>query len=85
MNKWKRPDYYIGPDYDDYFVSFSQHRDSDTLNRSNFEVASKQLEELEGVEIIRDSHFLVGWIEYILIPESNDKAVKIAQEFPIFG
>lgn len=80
MNKWRRPDYYIGPDYDDYFVSFSQHRDSDTLTRSNFEVASKQLEEFEGVEIIKDNHFLVGWVEYILVPESNDKAVKIAQE-----
>ena len=43
----------------------AQHRDSDALDRSNFESFQLQLEVIneEHVYIERDSHWAVGWVE----------------------
>lgn len=54
------------------------HRDSDTLEESNFWVVSKDLEERfpEDVEIVRFGHFGVGWIEELMV-RFLDKKGKI--------
>lgn len=91
LTKWKRPSNYVGPDHTGYYVGPGQNRDSDALSRSNFRVALERLGgesicECEGddcacpVQVIRDSHWAVGWIEYILVHESAADKVAILEE-----
>lgn len=81
MQKWTRPDSYAGPEYPEYYVLLTQHRDSDTLTRSNFQVALKRLGgESETVLVIRDHHWAVGWIEFLYIHELDAKAVALGHE-----
>lgn len=90
LTKWSRPNNYMGPNHYGYYVGPGQNRDSDALERSNFRVA---LERLGGesvceceddcscaVQVIRDSHWAVGWIEYILVHESAADKVAILEE-----
>lgn len=66
-------DYYVFP----YF----QNRDSDILTLDNFENISDELESIDDdIEIIRESHFLCGWIEFIIFPKDNEKLVSRAKE-----
>jgi hypothetical protein len=81
LNLWKRPDSYYGAEWHDYYVFLDQHRDSDSLTRSNFISAMKQLGgETETVQIVRESHWAVGWVEWIAIHKSDLKAIEKAQE-----
>jgi hypothetical protein len=87
LKKWERPDNYIGPNYDSYYVGLGISRDSHALERSNFRTALKLLggESSCGcdddckcaVRVIRDSHWAVGWIEYVLVHESATDKVAI--------
>lgn len=78
--RWTMPDSYFGETWPDYFRSgFGQHRDSDALTRSNFIVALKELGgETETVFIVRESHWAVGWIEWIAIHADDAKALETA-------
>jgi hypothetical protein len=86
LDAWRMPSHYFGPGYDGHYVFLGQNRDSDCLTRSNYRVALKRLEPLntedgEGnstVYDVRDSHFLCGWIEYILISATNEAALRAA-------
>lgn len=81
MERWTRPGSYMGPDWPDYYVFLGQHRDSDSVSRSNFTVGLRELGgESETVLVIRDSHWAVGWVETILIHQSDAKAIAAAQE-----
>lgn len=96
LKKWTRPDCYIGEQYPEFYVVLSQHRDSDILTQSNFqtihdalkEVESKEgipagYEEAEGdctVQVISASHWACGWIETLLIHESDTAAIEKAEE-----
>jgi hypothetical protein len=85
---------YAGPDFSHWYVApVSQTRDSGVLDRSNFEVVQKDLEqystdiidedgdEVESVAVHRFGHWGPGWFELILIHESNEKALKAADEW----
>lgn len=50
-------------------ITFSKHRDSDVLERTNFEVISTDLQKHfpEDTDIERFSHWAVGWIEYLVV------------------
>lgn len=77
-------------------AGFGQSRDSDCLERSNFSVASRELLALKTewpdrktedemgtgytVEIVRESHWAVGWVEWIAIHSSNTAAIAKATE-----
>lgn len=79
LKRWTRPECYIGPDWPDYYVFLGQHRDSDVVDRSNFTCALAALGgESETVLVIRDSHWAVGWVEAILIHETNTAALTAA-------
>ncbi len=79
LQLWKLPEYYFGESWPDYYVFLSQHRDSDSLTRSNFDCALRDLGgESDTVIIVREGHWAVGWIEWIAIHESDDKALQIA-------
>lgn len=81
LKPYKRPDSYAGPTWYGYFPFLGQSRDSSALERSNF---TRGLEIIGGesdtVLVVRDSHWAVGWIETIYIHESDEKALKAADE-----
>jgi len=81
LTLWTRPDSYFGAEWHDYYVFLSQHRDSDSLTRSNFISAMKRLgDESETVQIVHERHWAVGWVEWIAIHESDLSAIAKAQE-----
>jgi hypothetical protein len=77
-------------------AGFGRSRDSDALEESNFQVAlaefnklipddtdSLTLEQLEGlcsITVVRESHWAVGWVEWIAIHSSNTAALELARE-----
>ena len=78
MEKWQKAKNYIGKEYFDYYVSLGQSRDSNILDRSNFDNALEELGgETDTVVIVRDKHWAVGWIEWIAIHETDNKAISI--------
>ena len=65
----------------EYFVAYGQHRDSDSVTRSNFRSILSQLGgESETVLVLRDSHWAVGWVEAIYVHESNTVRCEIADK-----
>ena len=81
MQKWSRSENYIGESYNDYYVLLSRHRDSGLIEESNFYSALKMLNgESDTVKVIRASHWAVGWIEVILIHESDKVSVDKGNE-----
>ncbi|MER9833394.1 hypothetical protein NKJ28_00255 [Mesorhizobium sp. M0145] len=82
LNRWTRPDCYAGAEWPEYFSSgCGQSRDSDSLERSNFECMLKALGgESETVRVIRESHWAVGWVEWVAIHETDDAALETADE-----
>jgi hypothetical protein len=80
--RWTMPDSYFGETWPDYYCSgFGQHRDSDALERSNFAVALRELGGgSETVIVVRESHWAVGWIEWIAIQADDETALRIADE-----
>lgn len=51
------------------YAGLSQHRDSSTIERSNFEVISRDLLERFGdeVEVMSSSHCMVGWMDELIV------------------
>lgn len=82
LKRWTYPESYIGESYYDYFrTGIGQSRDSEALERSNFASMLEALGgESETVIVVRAGHWAVGWIESILIHESDLKALKTANE-----
>lgn len=80
LERWTMPKDYFGAAWSEYYrAGFGRHRDSDCLTESNFRVALKALGgESETVLVIRESHWAVGWIEWIAIHESDSKSLRIA-------
>lgn len=93
LHLWERPSNYAGPDWSDYYVLFVKSRDDesyDILKLSNFDVALERLggeNEKNGVLVIRDRHWAVGWIEYILVHKDSKKvaeAEKIMKDYDAY-
>ena len=81
MIRWKRPQYYMGEEYYEYYVMYAVPRDSDALIRSNFDCILRDLGgESETVIIQRSSHFLCGWVDLILIDEDDQAAIDKGDE-----
>lgn len=107
LNRWIRPDHYMGDTWDNYFSSgCGRSRDSDPLERANFRAMLNALgfDESENTPvngpfdknynvtrmIIRETHWAVGWVEWIAIHESDTAGLEIAdriaeelQDYPI--
>lgn len=86
IERWTRPDNFAAWNdswvySDKCFVFLGRHRDSDVLTESNFECGLKAIGgESETVKIVRESHWAVGWVEWIAIHESDTVALEIADE-----
>lgn len=80
LKRWTRPECYFGASWPEYYsAGVGRHRDSDTLERSNFAVMLDELGgESETVRVVRERHWAVGWIEWIAIHEDDSKALAIA-------
>lgn len=103
LQQWTRPSNYIGTQWEGWYPVLGQSRDSDPLERSNFRVALSLLREAESpegvigdeegtasVRVAHERHFLCGWVETILVHESDEAALRAAddlagrlQEYPI--
>jgi hypothetical protein len=86
LNRWTLPDSYAGEVWPDYFVFLGRHRDSDVLTNCNFDVSLEHLAKLPAFEdehsrtAIRESHWAVGWVEWIAIHADDTDALKAADE-----
>jgi hypothetical protein len=81
LQLWKRPDNYGGADWPNHYVFLGQHRDSDSVGRSNFISGLKAIGgETDTVLVVREGHWAVGWVEWIAIHKSDAKALKTANE-----
>lgn len=82
VKRWTLPYYYSGETWPDYFSSgFGQSRDSDDLEASNFATVLAALGgESETVIVVRESHWAVGWVEWIAIHESDETALNITRQ-----
>jgi len=88
MQLWELPSNYMGPNWSGYYLCALHHRDSGLLVESNWNAHINRLTAIEpesieedsgiykGWHIVRDSHFAVGWIEYVLINKDNQKLVE---------
>jgi len=81
MQKWSRSENYIGETYYDYYVLLYRTRDSGLVEESNFWSALKALNgESKTVKVVRAKHWLCGWIEMILIHESDKDSIDKGNE-----
>lgn len=80
IKRWTMPSHYAGAVWPAYYSSgVGQSRDSDALERSNFACMLRDLGgETETVLVVRESHWLVGWVEWIAIHQDDERALQIA-------
>ena len=80
LQRWTRPDHYAGATWPEYYVFLGRSRDSDDLTESSFAIGLERLGgESATVRIVRESHWAVGWIEWIAIHKSDNAALDKAQ------
>jgi hypothetical protein len=80
LERWTMPKDYFGAEWPEYYSSgVGRSRDSDCLEESNFDAMLAELGgESETVQVVRESHWAVGWVEWIAIHESDEKALRAA-------
>ena len=90
-NKAGHPCAYWG-DHGHWLVVVGRHRESDVLERSNFQVAQERLEKIDPdcCVVESETHWAVGWVEHLLVDPANARAVQEAEamreaieEYPI--
>lgn len=97
LKRWTLPSHYFGAQWPDYYsAGVGQSRDSDALERANFDamlkaIGGEQTSEdkedpndpdcaLSLVRVVRENHWAVGWVEWIAIHESAIEALEIADK-----
>jgi hypothetical protein len=82
LELWKTPDSWFGEPWEGYYVFLGRHRDSDCLAESNFAIALAALGGEDGnmVAVVREGHWLCGWIEWIAIHSRHGSALRAADE-----
>jgi hypothetical protein len=94
LKLWTMPDNYAGEVWPNTYSSgFGQSRDSDVLERANFEEAWSRISEVaENAQVVRENHWAVGWVEWIAINADDDKALRVAdalraryEQYPILN
>ena len=84
LRKWTMPQYYSGASWDGYLVApCTQNRDSDTVERSNWDAQLERIpesEDGESVVVVRENHWAVGWVEWLAILPTATAAVEEASK-----
>lgn len=78
---WKHPECYFGATWYQYAAVYSQHRDSDSLERSNYRVILADLQKRFGDRVVTDTrcnHWAVGWVETIYVRTLCKPAMQAA-------
>lgn len=80
LERWTLPRDYFGAEWPDYYsAGVGRSRDSDCLEESNFDAMLAELGgESDTVHVVRESHWAVGWVEWIAIHESDEQALRAA-------
>lgn len=106
MKKWKLERDYGGEDLSEWYILAAQTRDSYLLERDNFKSIQEHIK-AKGFEIAGNmedckqdnavllasfGHWACGWVEALMIHESNDKALMLGDEikqaiedYPVFN
>lgn len=81
LEPWTMPANYVGETWPNTYRSgFGRSRDSDCLEENNFVEALAALGgESETVQVVREGHWAVGWVEWIAISADDEKAIRIAE------
>lgn len=88
LRRWTMPRDYFGASWLGYYVFLGRHRDSDALTRSNFTCGLEQVVaaayprsiDAVAVQVVCETHWAVGWVEWIAIHHSAKAALKIAED-----
>lgn len=88
LKQWGTVSNYVGEEPVDYYIVYSQNRDSSLLDQSNFDYIWRKLEKYNQVahgkppraRILRASHWAVGWIDFILVHRDSEDACLIADD-----
>jgi hypothetical protein len=82
LKMWALPSCYVGETWEDYYsAGVGQSRDSDVLERSNFACMLRALGgETYTVRVVSESHWAVGWVEWIAIHKADNAALTIAND-----
>lgn len=92
IQRWTDPPHYAGSRWPEYFsAGVGQSRDSKPLEQSNFRSMLRLLGgETDTVIVVRESHWAVGWVEWIAIHETDtvalqaaDKAIANLEDYPV--
>lgn len=80
LERWKMPRDYFGAEWPEYYSSgVGRSRDSDCMEESNFHAMLAELGgESDTVKVVRESHWAVGWVEWIAIHESDEQSLRAA-------
>ena len=85
--EYKRPPYYAGDDFYGTYAVYSIHRDSDVVDRANFQVMDELVSEAVSSDnsndfpfITRAGHWAVGWLDTLRVPMESEEAVIAAAE-----
>lgn len=94
VTPWSHPSNYSGATWEGYYSSgFGQSRDSDVLERANFQAAWSALKNDRSIDlgecgpdndgptvlVVLENHWAVGWVEWIAIHETDTEALAIAR------
>lgn len=80
LKRWTMPQHYAGAVWPAYYsAGVGRSRDSDDLEESNFATMLRDLGgESDTVQVVRESHWAVGWVEWIAIHQDDERALAIA-------
>ena len=80
LRRWRTQSNYRGESWDGWYAAPVGHsRDSDTVESSNWEVQLERIPESETVQVVREGHWAVGWVEWLAIHESDRGALEEAE------
>lgn len=94
LKRWTLPKNYIGAQWPDFYAFLGRSRDSDALQRANFDAGLKAIlavaskdpipndvgDDMATVQVVRENHWAVGWVEWIAIHESDVAALECADK-----
>ena len=79
LKQWTRPRNYMGATWEGYYsAGVGQSRDSEALERANFQAMCNALEDCEGWEVVSENHWACGWVEWVAIEPNAHDALRIA-------
>ncbi len=69
-------------EYESWLVVLGRSKNSDVLERSNFDAACTSLETIstDDYTIEKEKHWLVGWVETLLVNPNNQLMVAAAEQ-----